>query len=1295
MPRSIASIPPFGLRALRPGALAAAVLAATGCGLGSDADGVAPGAPSVAGSEPVSRAASRVVRDVRSHFILAHHEMPDEHKSMWDEVQEEVFRKDDPALRDSPVRSFVRRADRKLAPVVRAEKARVSLAATADAATEIASVTSTVAIGISLEGARPQPAEAAEGYVVYRDGLGRGAHVIQRATEDGAEDYVLLPARPAVEELVYPVDVTRVAGVRVVPGANAVEFLSSDGTPRLHMAPPRLVDARGETLDASVEVNGCSYDTDPHAPWGRPVTAPGSTTCEVRVSWGGRGAIYPVLVDPAWTQTGVPLVARAWHQMVLLDDGTAMSLGAYLPSGGSAAMEIWNNGVWAAGSTMNVGRWAFQARKLDNGDVIAIGGGTTTSRWSKASATWVVDPGSDTKVAHGNYFGMAKLKNGKLLAVSISTGGGAASKDAELYDPVAKTWTVVANMNHAHGFLQNQVLGLPDGRAFVIGGSGPDGGVTEFYDPATNKWTDGPLIQQGGGRALGVALRLADGRIFISGVVRTVETLNLADANPAWKVSSPSPQLAIHAEHTAIQLLNGRVLLHGSYQAAKPESQTWDPMYDTWSIEAGITKVSDFPASVRFADARVLVTGGSAVVDNPSNNSPIAWLFGCTSDLDCGDLIPFCEIASGKCRACKSDNGSGGQQACQNPQIPFCDPSGACFPCTPADLSHCGPGMAACDAVSHQCLPCNGNNGSGTSAQCPDPLKRYCNGGTGLCDATCTSDAQCAASEFCNDLTPTGACQAKSANAQPIPGGACNAATGSRACVTGVCDALDLVCGVDLGHGDCATSAQCNVGVCVATGPNAAKCEACDLDQDCSAGTVCDSANQCVQCAPGKTANCAGETPVCDPATETCLGCLSAADCPLPSKPLCDPNNHACATCAGDYGQPGLSCPEASPLCSPTGACGKCATLADCAGGAHPGPICNPISGACGSLCTTDADCPGQWCDNPKGNPAAGVCAAKIANGDHLPANSPINGTCAAGVGSRVCASGVCDPNGNVCGLRNGDGPCTPADGGVVCIGGVCDPLDNQCGLADGSGPCTPATGMVVCRSNFCTVSGICEPAGACAVDGDCSAAQFCDTQLHTCTAKLANGAPIPSLTGHTPALSGKCSADVAAAVCVSGVCDPANDQCGLLNGDGPCTAASGPVVCDSAVCDPSDSRCGYLDDHGPCKDGGQCRSKVCGKDGQCGAKQDAGAGGQGGSTAAGGNASQGGAAPGTGGSSSGGASAAGGTSPAGSNAASAPGADGGCGCVFVGHTDDRRNLGWILGALCALGMRRGRRRRS
>jgi hypothetical protein len=88
-----------------------------------------------------------------------------------------------------------------------------------------------------------------------------------------------------------------------------------------------------------------------------------------------------------------------------------------------------------------------------------------------------------------------------------------------------------------------------------------------------------------------------------------------------------------------------------------------------------------------------------------------------------------------------------------------------------------------------------------------------------------------------------------------------------------------------------------------------------------------------------------------------------------------------------------------------------------------------------------------------------------------------------------------------------------------------------------------------------------------CTTDAQCTAAQFCNTQTATCTAKLTNGTAIPTITGHTPALNGTCTAAVGAAVCVAGVCDVGEAECGLPDGEGPCTVATGPAVCRSGAC--------------------------------------------------------------------------------------------------------------------------------
>src|SRR5262249_38413619 len=125
------------------------------------------------------------------------------------------------------------------------------------------------------------------------------------------------------EELSYDVDVSRVAGLRLV--SNTLEFLDDGGTPRLRVAPPWVVDARSERNEARITLEGCAHDASTIAPWGRKVTPPGNARCVVRVAW--EGAEYPAIVDPSWTATGSLAVARDYHTATRLASGQVLVAG--------------------------------------------------------------------------------------------------------------------------------------------------------------------------------------------------------------------------------------------------------------------------------------------------------------------------------------------------------------------------------------------------------------------------------------------------------------------------------------------------------------------------------------------------------------------------------------------------------------------------------------------------------------------------------------------------------------------------------------------------------------------------------------------------------------------------------------------------------------------------------------------------------------------------------------------------------------------------------------------------------
>jgi len=89
-----------------------------------------------------------------------------------------------------------------------------------------------------------------------------------------------------------------------------------------------------------------------------------------------------------------------------------------------------------------------------------------------------------------------------------------------------------------------------------------------------------------------------------------------------------------------------------------------------------------------------------------------------------------------------------------------------------------------------------------------------------------------------------------------------------------------------------------------------------------------------------------------------------------------------------------------------------------------------------------------------------------------------------------------------------------------------------------------------------------------CTLDAQCASGFWCNENANACTAKLPNGATIPSDPPHTnPTLNGTCTAAAGLLVCTSSVCDTADSKCGYANGDGPCTAGNAGTVCRSGAC--------------------------------------------------------------------------------------------------------------------------------
>ena len=462
---------------------------------------------------------------------------------------------------------------------------------------------------------------------------------------------------------------------------------------------------------------------------------------------------------------------------------------------------------------------------------------------------------------------------------------------------------------------------------------------------------------------------------------------------------------------------------------------------------------------------------------------------------------------------------------------------------------------AVCDPTDNGCGFANGD-GPCTSASAATVCRSGMCSVSGTCEPAggCNVDGDCSGGAWCN--VSAHACAPKIGNGGVLPtdaghvspmlDGKCTGAAAALVCVSGVCDAVDNRCGFANGDGACTPANAgtiCRSGVCDPDG----KCGLANADGPCTQGdapVVCRSGACSVNgavCVPvggcAVDADC-GASEWCNTPSFTCAPKLPNGTAIPTVTGHAPPLTGACTTGAGAAVCASAVCDAADNLCGYANGDGPC-TAATGAVVCRSG-TCS-ATGVCqaATACNADADCQvsTQFCDT-----GAHLCAPKLPNGKAMPTVT----------GHQPALDGVC----------------SVTEAPVVCQSGVCDTKDNRCGYADGDGPCTTLSAGTVCRSSTCSPNGgVCVPSGGCAVDADCTSAEWCNTQSFTCAPKLVNGTAVPTVSGHAPALTGKCSTGAGAAVCASGVCDAADDKCGYANGDGPCTMANAGTVCRSGGC--------------------------------------------------------------------------------------------------------------------------------
>ena len=312
----------------------------------------------------------------------------------------------------------------------------------------------------------------------------------------------------------------------------------------------------------------------------------------------------------------------------------------------SAEVDVTTN-TWTAAAMMPTERVGGHSATLLTTGKLLVAGGVTSNGGTAAvdlydpvSASWsTVAPMGTQRSSHA----ATLLADGRVLVTGGSTVSTAAAKgyvnnvSAEIYDPVANTWTPTAPMTTARS--HHTATLLPDGTVLVVGGENDvylPTATAELYDPVANTWSAPralPLVARSQHTATllpsGLVL-IAGGFDIVSGALTPANTAELYDPvlhtstttttdgngntttvttiTGGLDFTATTPMTFARYGQSATRLADGRVVMVGGQTTT---TEIYDPVAATWATQGSTTAVHTEHAAVLLADGRLLVVGGT------------------------------------------------------------------------------------------------------------------------------------------------------------------------------------------------------------------------------------------------------------------------------------------------------------------------------------------------------------------------------------------------------------------------------------------------------------------------------------------------------------------------------------------------------------------------------------------------------------------------------------------------------------------------------------------------------------
>jgi len=361
--------------------------------------------------------------------------------------------------------------------------------------------------------------------------------------------------------------------------------------------------------------------------------APGATSVTARIGSVSAGANLAVSTDTWSAAPQMPTERVSGHTATLLADGRLLVVGGVKASGGTAAADVFDpaTSTWASAAPMGTLRASHAATLLADGRVLVTGGSTVSTGAAQgyvnnASAeiydpvanTWTATPPMSVARAHHT---ATLLPDGKVLVVGGENALYLVEPGAEIYDPASNTWSA-PRAQPVSPRSQHSATLLASGRVLIAGGFDIVNGVltpsagAELYDPVLHTSMSTDVTGQDFTATTAMAFAhyghsatpLADGRVVVVGG-NTTQTEIYDPAGAAWTTQGATA--ATHTAHGATLLADGRVLVVGGTQSAQPGAELFDPATGQWSATSQMLVARGNATATRMPDGSVLACGGA------------------------------------------------------------------------------------------------------------------------------------------------------------------------------------------------------------------------------------------------------------------------------------------------------------------------------------------------------------------------------------------------------------------------------------------------------------------------------------------------------------------------------------------------------------------------------------------------------------------------------------------------------------------------------------------------------------